>query len=320
MDMNIIVLDGYTLNPGDLSWDGLKALGETIIYDRTPNEKIIERIGNAEIIFTNKTPITKDTILACPSLKFIGVMATGYNIIDVEVAKKAGIVVCNVPSYSTETVAQFTIGLLLELCHHIGDHSNSVKNKVWSQNIDFCYWEHPLIELSGKTMGIIGFGRIGQATAKIALALGMKILAYAVHPKNELEAENCSYTDLNTLYAESDVISLHCPLVPETKGLINKDSIAKMKDGVILLNTSRGPLIIEEDLRAALNNGKISGAAVDVVSSEPISKDNLLLDARNIIITPHIAWAAKEARERLMHTSIENLKSFQSGAPVNVVS
>lgn len=317
--MEIVVLDGYTLNPGDLNWNDLKELGDAAIYDRTPIDKIVERIGNAEIIYTNKTPLTKETLLACPSVKFIGVLATGYNIVDTITANELGIVVCNVPTYSTDAVAQFTIGLLLELCHHIGEHSNSVKGGDWTRSIDFSYWNYPLIELSGKTMGIIGYGKIGQATAKIAIALGMKILASANHPNPALENENCKYVDLDTIYAKSDVISLHCPLFPETTGLINKHTIAKMKDGIILLNTSRGPLINEEDLRDALDSGKIAGAAVDVVSEEPIKEKNPLLNAKNIIITPHIAWATKEARERLMTTSIANLRAFLAGQPINVV-
>jgi glycerate dehydrogenase len=318
--MKIVVLDGYTLNPGDLSWDKLKALGDVTIYDRTPSHQIIERIADASIVFTNKTPITKETILSCPTIQFIGVLATGYNVIDINAATDAGITISNVPSYSTDTVAQFTIGLLLELCLHIGDHSSSVKNGDWSESIDFCYWNHPLMELSNKTMGIIGFGKIGQATAKIAMALGMNILAYAGHPRYELESEHCNYTNLDNLLSQSDVVSLHCPLFEETRGMINKNTIEKMKDGVILLNTSRGPLIIEEDLCHALNSGKIYGAAIDVVSTEPIPKKSPLLQAKNLIITPHIAWAAKEARERLMETAIENLKAYLSGNPINKVN
>lgn len=317
--MKIIVLDGYTLNPGDLNWDKLKELGDVTIYDRTPPSEVISRIKDAEIIFTNKTPITQEIIDSCPSLKFIGVLATGYNIIDTKAASHAGIVVCNVPTYSTDTVAQFTIGLLLELCLHIGDHSNSVRNGDWANSIDFCFWNYPLMELSGKTLGIIGYGKIGQATAKIAIALGMKILAFSTHPHYELENEFCKYTDLDTLLTNSDVISLHCPLFESTKGMINKNSIAKMKDGVLLLNTSRGPLIVEEDLCEALNSGKIAGAAIDVISEEPMRQNSPLLTAKNLIITPHIAWAAKEARERLMQTSVDNLKAFLNKSTINTV-
>lgn len=318
--MKIVVLDGYTLNPGDLSWDKLKELGEVIIYDRTSPHEVIERINHATTVYTNKTPITKDVIKACPTLQFIGVLATGYNVVDVKAATDAGIVVSNVPTYSTATVAQFTIGLLLELCLHIGEHSFSVKEGNWCNSTDFCYWNHPLIELSKKTLGIIGYGKIGQATALIASSLGMNVLAYAKHPNYELEQENIHYTDLNTLLKESDVISLHCPLFEDTKGMINKHSIAKMKDGAFLINTSRGALIVEEDLANALNCNKLGGAAVDVVSEEPMKSENPLLSAKNIIITPHIAWAAKEARQRLMDTSILNLKSFLNGNPINQVN
>lgn len=318
--MKIVVLDGYVLNPGDLDWDELRNLGEVTVYDRTDKEDIVDRIGDAEAIYTNKTPITKEVMQACPSLKFIGVLATGYNVVDIEAAKENGVVVTNIPAYGTDAVAQFTIALLLELCHHIGAHSDAVKAGEWTNNIDWCFWKYPLVELAGKTMGIIGFGRIGQATAKIAQALGMKVLANATHKRPELESDNCHYTDLDTLFAESDVISLHCPLFPETEGLINKETLAKMKHGVMIINTSRGPVIVEKDLREALNNGKVAGAAVDVVSIEPIAEDNPLLGAKNCIITPHIAWASKEARQRLMDIAVENLRCFQEGKPQNIVN
>ncbi|WP_313758095.1 D-2-hydroxyacid dehydrogenase [Tissierella sp.] len=318
--MKIVVLDGYTLNPGDLSWDELEDLGELTVYDRTPVNKVIERIGDADIVYTNKTPITKETLDSCTNIKFIGELATGYNNIDIIAAKNKNIPVCNIPTYGTNAVAQFTISLLLELCHHVGEHSYAVKKGEWTNNIDWCFWNHPMVELDGKTMGIIGFGRIGQRTAKIAQALGMNILAFSNNRRLEFETETCKYVDLEELLKKSDVISLHCPLFPETKGIINKDTINKMKDGVMIINTSRGQLIVEEDLRDALNVGKVAGAACDVVSSEPIQLDNPLLSAKNIIITPHIAWAPKESRQRLMNIAVDNLKAFISGNPINIVN
>ncbi|WP_333648579.1 D-2-hydroxyacid dehydrogenase [Lacrimispora sp.] len=318
--MKIVILDGYTENPGDLSWSGMEQIGEVTVYDRTPQELIIQRIGDAEAVYTNKTPLTKSTLEACPSIKYIGVLATGYNVVDIEAAKERGIPVSNIPSYGTEAVAQFTIALLLELCHHIGDHSRSVMAGDWTRSEDFCYWNYPLTELAGKTMGIIGFGRIGQAVAKIAQALGMKILAYSRTREEGLETETCRYAELDELLANSDVISLHCPLHPDTQGMINKETIAKMKDHVMILNSSRGPLIVEEDLKEALNSGKVGGAAVDVVSAEPMKADNPLLKARNCIITPHIAWAPKETRQRLMNIAVDNLRAYAEGCPQNVVN
>lgn len=319
--MRIVILDGYTENPGDLSWDGFKALGELTVHDRiTEPGRIAEYIGDAEVIYTNKTPITRETIGRCPNLKYIGVLATGYNVVDIEAAKEAGVIVTNIPSYGTNAVSQHTIALLLELCHHAGDHSRSVKKGEWTGSRDWCFWNYPLIELAGKTMGIIGFGRIGQSTARIAQALGMKILACDIRREEALESENCRYVSLDNLLEDSDVISLHCPLLSDNAGIINKNTIAKMKDGVLLINTSRGLLIVEEDLRDALNSGKIAGAAVDVVSTEPIQGDNPLLQAKNCIITPHIAWAPKESRQRLMDIAVNNLKAFLDGAPVNVVN
>lgn len=318
--MKIVILDGYTENPGDLSWSGMEQFGEVTVYDRTPQELIIKRIGDAEAVYTNKTPLTQSTLEACPSIKYIGVLATGYNVVDIEAAKERGIPVSNIPSYGTEAVAQFTIALLLELCHHIGDHSRSVMAGDWTRSEDFCYWNYPLTELAGKTMGIIGFGRIGQAVAKIAQALGMKILAYSRTREEGLETETCRYAELDELLANSDVISLHCPLHPDTQGMINKETIAKMKDHVMILNSSRGPLIVEEDLKEALNSGKVGGAAVDVVSAEPMKEDNPLLKARNCIITPHIAWAPKETRQRLMDIAVDNLRAYAEGCPQNVVN
>lgn len=318
--MKIVVLDGYTLNPGDISWEGLEALGEVTVYDRTKEEDVIARIGDADVVYTNKTPVTRETLEACDNVKFIGVLATGYNIVDIDAAKEKGIPVSNIPTYGTAAVSQFAIALLLELCHHIGAHSDAVKAGEWTNNPDWCFWKYPLVELAGKTMGIIGFGRIGQDTAKIAQALGMKVLAYDAYQNLELESETCHYADLDTLLGQSDVISLHCPLFPSTEGIINKANIAKMKDGVMIINDSRGPLIVEKDLREALDSGKVAGAALDVVSTEPIQADNPLIGAKNVILTPHIAWAPKESRQRLMDIAVANLKAYVDGAPQNVVN
>jgi len=318
--MKIVVLDGYTLNPGDLSWAELEKLGDVKVYDRTSKEQIASRIGDAEYIYTNKTLITKEIFDACPSIKWVGVLATGYNVVDVDAAKEKGIPVCNVPAYSTTAVAQYVFALLLELCHQVGEHSRSVKAGDWTASTDFCYWNYPLIELKDKTIGIVGLGRIGKNTAEIAQAFGMKVLAYSPHPAEELVSDTLQYVEIDELLANSDVISLHCPLFESTKGIINKDSIAKMKDGVMLINTSRGPLIVEEDVKAALESGKIAGAACDVVSAEPIKGDNALLDAPNIIITPHIAWAPKESRTRLLETAVNNLAEFIKGNTINAVN
>ena len=289
--MKIVILAGDTENPGDLSWEGFEALGDLTVYDRTTDHsQIAVRIGDAEIILTNKTPVSREIMGACPKLKYIGLLATGYNVVDVKAAKEAGITVTNIPTYGTDAVSQYAIALLLELCHHIGEHSDCVKRGDWTKNKDWCFWNHPLIELAGKTMGIIGFGRIGQGTARIAQAMGMKVLAYDTYHNPELVSDTCTYASLDQVFASSDVITLHCPLFPETEGIINKDTISRMKDGVMIINNSRGPLIVEADLRDALNSKKVAGAAVDVVSTEPISMDNPLLDADNCIITPHIAW------------------------------
>lgn len=320
--MKIVVLDGYTLNPGDLSWDGIKQFGDLTVHDRTDFavENVIQTIGDAEIIFTNKTPLPKEVLEKVPSVKYIGVLATGYNVVDTDAAKELGISVTNIPTYGTTAVAQFTIALLLEICHHIGAHSDAVQNGDWTKSPDFCFWNFPLIELAGKTMGLIGFGRIGQATARIAQSFGLNILAHDSYQDATLESDTCKYATLDELLNKSDIISLHCPLTDSTQGIINKNSIAKMKDGVMILNTSRGPLLVEQDLCDALNAGKVAGAAVDVVSAEPIKPDNPLLKAKNCIITPHIAWAPKESRARLMDIALENLGSFVNGNPVNVVN
>ncbi|MDR3173366.1 MAG: D-2-hydroxyacid dehydrogenase [Treponema sp.] len=316
----IVVLDGYTENPGDLSWAELESLGTITVYDRTGAEEIITRIGDADIVYVNKVPVTAETFAACPSLRFVGVLATGYNIVDTKAAREHGVTVCNIPAYGTNAVGQFAIALLLEICHHIGHHHKAVLEGRWERCPDFCFWDYPLIELAGKTMGIIGFGRIGQTTARIAKSLGMSILAYDSQKNLSLEDSHCRYASLDELFAASDVISLHCPLFPETQGIINRATIAKMKTGVIILNNSRGPLIVEQDLADALNSGKVYAAALDVVSTEPIQGDNPLLKAKNCVITPHISWASKESRQRLMDIAVDNLRQFLMGKPVNVVS
>ena len=323
--MKIVVLDGYTLSPGDITWDGLEKFGEVTIYDRTSYnltgiDLIIERAKEAEVVFTNKTPLSREVLDELPNLKFIGVLATGYNVVDVEAAKEKGIVVTNIPTYGTDTVSQMVFSHLLNICYHVSEHNEAVKDGEWTNNADWCFWNYPLIELAGKTIGIIGYGRIGQATGKIAQALGMKVVALDDYQNKNLECETMKYVSLDELLKESDVISLHCPLFESTKGIINKSTIEKMKDGVIIINTSRGALVVEEDLAEALNSGKVYAAGLDVVSSEPIKEDNPLLKCKNAIITPHIAWAAKEARQRLMNIAVDNLEKFLSGNPVNVVN
>ena len=317
--MKIVVLDGYTENPGDLSWEGLEALGSLTVYDRTPKDQIVGRIGDAQIVVTNKTPITRETIDACPSMKMIAVLATGYNVIDYAYAKEKGIPVANVPTYGTHIVSQYAVGLLLEICSHFGHHNRTVHEGRWEQCEDFCYWDFPMIELYGKTAGIIGLGRIGQASAQILDGFGMRVLAYDTVQSDE-GRKYAEYTDLETIFAETDVIFLHCPLFPATEGIINKENIAKMKDGVILINNSRGQLVVEQDLADALNSGKVYAAGLDVVSTEPIRGDNPLLSAKNCIITPHISWAAKDARQRIMDITVANVKAYLDGAPVNVVN
>lgn len=320
--MKIVILDGYTENPGDLSWEPLEALGEVTVYDRTSltdETEAIARLQGADIAVTNKTPISRRVLEACPGLRYIAVLATGYNIVDCAAARERGIPVSNVPTYGTDAVAQFAIAMLLEICHHVAHHSETVHQGKWSGCADWCYWDYPLIELAGKTMGIIGFGRIGRRTGEIARALGMEVLAY---DRSESEAGRAigQYVPLDELLARADVIALHCPLFPETEGIINMETIAKMKDGVILLNNSRGPLVVEQDLADALNSGKVYAAAVDVVSTEPIRPDNPLLQAKNCLITPHISWAPPESRQRIMDCTAENIRAFLAGAPVNVVN
>lgn len=317
--MKIVILDGYTENPGDLSWDGFERLGELTVYDRTPAEEIAARIGDAEAVIINKTPLSAETFAACPSIKYVGVLATGYNVVDVQAAKERGIPVCNIPTYGTTAVAQMAMALLLEICHHAQAHSQAVKAGDWTNNSDWCFWNYPLIELAGKTMGIIGFGRIGQAVGRLARAFGMEVVAYDSY-ESESGKEIGTYVTLDQLYSKSDVISLHCPLFAENQKMINKESIGKMKDGVILLNTSRGLLVDEDALAEALKSGKVFGAGLDVVSTEPIRADNPLLVCDNCIITPHIAWAPKESRQRLMDIAVDNLRAFCQGKAQNVVN
>ena len=320
--MKIVVLDGYTENPGDISWAPLEALGDVTVYDRTSYAEsplIAERIGAAEIAVTNKTPLTRAVIDACPNLRAIAVLATGYNVVDTVYARTKGIPVMNVPAYGTDNAAQYAVALLLEACSHVGLHDRSVHAGEWTESADFCYWKRPLIEVSGKTAGIIGFGRIGMAVARVLRAMNVRVLAYSRSERAEGRAL-ADYVPLDELIGSSDFIFLHCPLTPETEGLINAARISQMQDGVIIVNNGRGQLIVEADLAAALACGKVGCAAVDVASSEPIRADNPLLHAPNCIITPHISWATKEARERIMQTTADNVKSFMDGKPAHVVN
>ena len=320
--MKIVVLDGYTENPGDLSWDALAELGELVVYDRVSYAEdpiIREKIGDADVVITNKTPISKETLDACTNIKAIAVLATGYNVVDYEYSKEKGIPVMNVPTYGTQIVGQYAVGLLMEICSHYGHHDQTVKEGKWENNADWCYWDYPMIELYGKTAGIIGLGRIGQSTARILNAMDMKVLAYDAF-QSEAGKKLAEYVELDELLAKSDVIFLHCPLFPSTEGIINKENIAKMKDGVILINNSRGQLVVEQDLADALNSGKVYAAGLDVVSTEPIKGDNPLLTAKNCLITPHISWAAQAARQRIMDITVNNVKSFVEGNPTNVVN
>lgn len=319
--MKLVVLDGYTENPGDLSWDALRRFGELTVYERTSDDQseVAERIKGADIVVANKTPIRAEVINSAGALKYITILATGYDIVDVAAARARGIPVSNVPSYGTAAVAQFAIAMLLEICHHVAHHSETVHAGRWESCADWCYWDYPLIELDGKTMGIIGFGRIGQQTGRIAKALGMHILATGSRP-TDAGREIADYVELDELLARSDVISLHCPLFPSTRGIISCENIARMKDGVILLNNSRGALVDEQALADALNSGKVYAAGLDVVSTEPIRGGNPLLKAKNCFITPHISWAPKEARERIMDCTVKNIEAFLDGKPINVVN
>lgn len=314
--MKIVILDGHAINPGDLSWDCFRAFGEVSYYDRTETEEdTIARIGDAQIIILNKTAITESVLAACPNIQLICILATGYNVVDIQAAAKRGIPVCNVPGYGTDAVAQFTFALLLELCHHVGHHSQVVHEGKWSRCPDFCFWDTPQMELAGKTMGIIGYGSIGKAVGNIARAFGMKVLAYSRTNRGGEE-----YVTLEELLRQSDVVSLHCPLFPETRGIINKETIALMKDGAILLNTARGPLIDEHAVADALRRGKLRGMAADVAAQEPIPEDSPLPNAPNCILTPHIAWAPLEARQRVFDRAVENIQAFLDEHPIHVVN
>lgn len=317
--MNIVILDGYTLNPGDLSWDKLSEVGEVTVYDRTPNNLIVERAAEAELVLTNKTPLTKETFAQLPKLKYVGILATGYDVVDIEAPKERNIVVANIPAYGTHSVAQMVFALLLEHCQRVQRHSDAVRAGEWTNNPDWCFWNYPLTELAGKKFGIIGFGRIGYQTAQIASALGMSIIAYNRHQR-EVDLPYFQWADnLTDLLQEADVISLHCPLTPETEEIINRDNLAIMKGSAIIINTSRGKLINNQDLADALNNEVIAGAGLDVLDIEPPSALNPLLSAKNCLITPHISWATKEARGRLLDMAIDNVKAFMAGTTQNII-
>ena len=318
--MKIVILDHPRENPNEIDWSEFKKYGEVVKYPRTPETEAAKRIGDADIVFLNKTVITRDTLKKCPNLKFISVIATGYNTVDVKAARELGIAVSNVPSYGTEAIGQHAISLLLEITNHVAHHDTEVRKGRKNDENDWCFWDYSPIELEHKTIGIIGLGRIGQITSRVAQAFGMKVLAFDSYENNALENENCRYTDLDTLLKNSDVIALHCPLFPETENIINKNTIAKMKDGVIIINNSRGALIVEEDLADALNSGKVYAAGLDAVRNEPISADNPLLSAKNCFITPHISWAAIECRQRLIDYSLNNLKAYLDGTPTNIVN
>lgn len=313
--MKIVVLDGYTLNPGDLSWDELKKLGDVTVYDRTAPEDVINRIGDAPIVLTNKVVIDRNIMSACPSLKYIGVLATGYNVVDINAAHEAGIIVTNIPAYSTASVAQMVFAHILNITNDIARYAQEAKESKWTNCPDFCYWNTPIVELSGKTMGIVGLGNIGKAVAKIALAFGMNVLAVTSKPQSALN-EGITASSIAEVLEKSDIISLHCPLTDNTREMINRDSLKKMKSSAILINTGRGPLVNEQDLADALNNGKIAAFGADVLSVEPAHADNPLLKAKNCYLTPHIAWATTEARTRLMNIAVENVRQFVAGETV----
>lgn len=318
--MKIVVLDGHALNPGDLSWDALRALGELQVFDRTGDDQIVARAQEAEIVLTNKTQLSAQILKQLKTIRYIGVLATGYDVVDLQAARERNIPVTNIPTYGTDSVAQFTFALLLELCHHVAAHADATRAGEWSRSKDFSFWKTPLVELAGKTIGLIGLGQIGRRVAEIALALKMQVLAADAVRSAVLDWPNFRWCEVDELLAQADVISLHCPLLPQTRNIINAKSLAKIKSSAVLINTSRGPLIEEQDLADALNDGRIAGAAVDVLSVEPPSPDNALLRAKNCIVTPHIAWASKEARTRLLNTAIGNVRAFLDGHPVNVVN
>lgn len=317
--MKIVILDGHAVNPGDLSWDCFRGFGDVTVYERTDPAQTTQRLQDAEIVMTNKTPITAEILAACPTVRLVCVLATGYNVVDCAACRERGIPVCNVPDYGTAAVAQFTFSLLLELYNRVGLHSDAVHNDEWTNCPDFCFWKTPQMELSGKTLGIIGFGHIGRAVGRIAKAMGMKVIAYnrSRHPEGEAIGE---YVALDTLLKEADIISLHCPLTAENTELINAGTIAQMKDGVTLINTARGGLLNEQDVADALRSGKLKAAAVDVVSSEPIKKNNPLLTAPNCIITPHMAWAPIESRQRILDCTVSSIRAFLDDAPINTVN
>lgn len=317
--MKLVVLDGYTLNPGDLSWDSFHTVSQCQVFDRTAKEDLLVRAQDATILLTNKTPLRSDALASLPSLKYIGVLATGYDVVDVEQARRQNIVVTNVPAYGTNSVAQMVFALLLELCNHAGQHSDAVRKGAWTHNPDWCFWQTPLIEIQGKTLGIVGYGRIGQKVAQIAHAFGMKVIVTGNRPPSDLIPE-VQWGTLDEVFATSDFVSLHCPLQASTRGMINSTRIAQMKNGAFLINSSRGGLIVEDELASALNSGRLAGAALDVLSTEPPAASNPLLHAKNCIVTPHIAWATREARARLMDIAIANLNAWLHGHPQNVVS
>ena len=320
MKIKIVILDHPRENPGEIDWSGFDKHGDVVKYSQTLPEEVVERIGDAEVVLLNKTHITREMIEQCKNLKFISVIGTGYNTVDVQAAKENGIMVANVPSYGTEAIGQHAIALLLEITNHVGYHDSEVRKGRKNSDRDWCFWDYPCIELENKTIGIIGLGRIGQITSRVAQAFGMKVLAYDSYQNQNLINDNCQYTDMDTLLANSDVIALHCPLFPETENIINKNTIAKMKDGVIIINNSRGGLVVEEDLADALNCGKVYAAGLDAVRNEPIDMDNPLLKAKNCFFTPHISWAAIECRQRLIDYSVDNLNCYLSGNPANIVN
>lgn len=317
--MKIVVLDGHALNPGDLSWDEIRACGELSVHPRTPAAEIIARAAGAEVLLTNKTPLDAATFTALPALRYVGVVATGYNVVDVRAARARGVVVSNAPGYGTDSVAQHAFALLLELAARTGHHAATVAEGRWARCPDYCYWDHPVLELSGGTMGIVGYGRIGRATARIAAAFGMNVIAHAPRPPAGGDGV-VRFIDADTLFREADVVSLHCPLTPENTGLVDARRLALMKPTAYLINTSRGPLVNETDLAAALNSGRIAGAGLDVLSVEPPAADHPLFTARNCVITPHLAWASVAARRRLLGIVAANLRAFIDGTPANVVS
>lgn len=317
--MKIVVLDGYCLNPGDLSWDALQRFGDVAIFDRTPVAQLLERARGAAAAFTNKTPLPAEALSALPDLRYIGVLATGYNIVDTEAAARQGIVVTNIPTYGTASVAQYVFALLLELCHHVGMHSEAVRAGEWSRASDWSFWKSPLVELAGRTMGIVGLGRIGRAVGRIADAIGMRVIATDSVRSHPPDWAGFRWAEFEELMAEADVVSLHAPLFPETRGMVNARTLALMKPTAFLINTSRGPLVVDNDLADALNAGSLAGAGLDVLSIEPPGDHNPLLHAKNCIVTPHMAWATREARSRLMELAMGNFEAWVAGAPRNVI-